>query len=181
MKTFWFYGRYSDAMPFSRFALLSQKSQFTYRRFSIVWQQWFPRVKCLLLLCKAKPAWIKRSVHYVILQHYNPGELLKEIPPYLPSDRRCCILSGPPCMTRISVFVFGLLYWRSRHRNVVSWESEGPWCCSKMFRLRTRRALDRWTKSMSIAPFWLSTEHRSTEALTPFWLSAGDIIAYVVG
>ena len=70
MKAFWFYGRFSDAMSFSRFALLSQKSQFTYRRFSIVW---LPRVKRLLLLCKAKPAWIKRSIHYVILQHYNPG------------------------------------------------------------------------------------------------------------
>ena len=45
-----------------------------------------PRVKCLLLLCKAKPAWIKRSIHYVTLQHYNPGELLKEIPPYLKRD-----------------------------------------------------------------------------------------------
>ena len=48
-------------------------------KFAIVW---FPRVKCLLLLCKAKPAWIKRSIHYVTLQHYNPGEILKEIPPY---------------------------------------------------------------------------------------------------
>ena len=48
-------------------------------KFSIVW---LPRVKCLLLLCKAKPAWIKRSIHYVTLQHYNPGELLKEIPPF---------------------------------------------------------------------------------------------------
>ena len=44
---------------------------------------WLPRVKCLLLLWKAKPAWIKRSIHYVTLQYYNPGELLKEIPPYL--------------------------------------------------------------------------------------------------
>ena len=64
--------------------LLSQKSQFTYRKFSIVW---LPRVNCQLLLCKAKPAWIiKRSIHYITLQHYNlacPGELLKEIPPYL--------------------------------------------------------------------------------------------------
>ena len=83
MKAFWFYGRFSDAMSFSRFALLSQKSQFRYRRFSIVWLAW---VKCLLLLCKVKPAWIKRSNHYVILQHYNPGELLKEIPPYLERD-----------------------------------------------------------------------------------------------
>ena len=70
MKAFWFCGRFSEAMSFSRFALLSQKSQFTYRKFSIVW---LPRVKCLLLLCKAKPAWIKRNIHYVTLQHYNPG------------------------------------------------------------------------------------------------------------
>ena len=80
-----------------------------------------PRVKCLLLLCKAKPAWIKRSIHYVILQHYNPGELLKEIPPYLP---RCCILSGPPCMTRISVFVFGLLYAEEADTEMSSVESQ---------------------------------------------------------
>ena len=26
---------------------------------------------------------IKRSIHYVTLKHYNPGELLKEILPYL--------------------------------------------------------------------------------------------------
>ena len=38
------------------------------------------------LLCEAKPAWIKISFHYVTLQHYNPGELLKEIPPYLKRD-----------------------------------------------------------------------------------------------
>ena len=71
---------FSAAMSFSRFALLSQKSQFTYRQFSIVW---FPRVNCqLLLMCNAKPAWIiKRSINYVTLQHYNPGELLKEIHP----------------------------------------------------------------------------------------------------
>ena len=84
MKALWFCGRFSAAMSFSRFALLSQKSQFTYRIFSIVWLQ---RVNCQLLLCKAKPAWIiKRSIHYVTLQHYNPGELLKEIPPYLKRD-----------------------------------------------------------------------------------------------
>ena len=48
---------------------------------------WLPQVKCLLVLCKAKPAWIKRSIHYVTLQHFNPGELLKEIPPpYLKRD-----------------------------------------------------------------------------------------------
>ena len=84
MKAFWFCGRFSEAKSFSRFALLSQKSQFTYWIFSIVW---LPRVNCQLLLCKARPAWIiKRSIHYVTVQHYNPGELLKEIPPYLKRD-----------------------------------------------------------------------------------------------
>ena len=39
-----------------------KKSQFTYRKFSIVW---LSRAKYLLLFCKAKPAWIKRSIHYV--------------------------------------------------------------------------------------------------------------------
>ena len=83
MKAFWFCGRFSEAMSFSRFALLFQKSQFMYQIFSIVW---LPRVNCQLLLCRAKPAWIvKRSIHYVSLRHYNPGELLKEIPPYFKS------------------------------------------------------------------------------------------------
>ena len=45
-----------------------------------------PRVKCLLLLCKARLAWIKRSIHYITLKHYNPGELLKEIQPDLKYD-----------------------------------------------------------------------------------------------
>ena len=51
--------------------LLSQKSRLTYiPKISIVW---FPRVKRLLLLWKAKTAWIKRSIDYVTLQRYNPG------------------------------------------------------------------------------------------------------------
>ena len=79
MKAFWFCGRFSEAISFSRFALLSQMSQFTYWKFSIVWLPW---VKCLHLLCKAKPAWIERSIHYVNLQYYNPGE----IPPNLKRD-----------------------------------------------------------------------------------------------
>ena len=53
MKAFGFYGHFSEAMSFLRFALLSQKSQFTYQKCSIVW---LPQVKCLLLICKAKPA-----------------------------------------------------------------------------------------------------------------------------
>ena len=43
-------------------------------------------VKCLILLCKAKPAWVTRSIHYITLQHYNPRELLQEIPPFLKRD-----------------------------------------------------------------------------------------------
>ena len=35
---------------------------------------WLPRVKCLLLLWKTKTACIKKSIHYVTLQCYNPGE-----------------------------------------------------------------------------------------------------------
>ena len=48
----------TEAMSFSRFALLSQKSQFAYRKFAIVW---LSRVKCLLLLCNAEPPWIKKN------------------------------------------------------------------------------------------------------------------------
>ena len=72
MKGFWFYGRFSEAKSFSKFALLSQKSQFTSRKFSVVW---LPRV---LLLCIANPAWIKRSIHYIALQPYNPGSYSKK-------------------------------------------------------------------------------------------------------
>ena len=43
---------------------------------------WLPRVKCLLLLCKVKPAWIlKRSNHYGTWQHYNLGKLSKKFLP----------------------------------------------------------------------------------------------------
>ena len=42
--------------------------------------------KVLLLLWKTKTAWIKRSIHYIILPCYNPGKALKEIPPYLDCD-----------------------------------------------------------------------------------------------
>ena len=48
--------------------------------------------KVSAVACKAKRAWIKRSIHYVTLPH--PGELLKEIPPYLRRDfwyKRCTI------------------------------------------------------------------------------------------
>ena len=47
-------------MSLSRFALLSQKSQFTYRKFSIVW---LPLVKCLLLLCIKSEASMNKEKH----------------------------------------------------------------------------------------------------------------------
>ena len=41
----------------------------------------------LLLLWKAKPAWIKRSIHYVTLHCYNPGSYSKKfLDPYLNRD-----------------------------------------------------------------------------------------------
>ena len=43
--------RFSEAVSFSRFVLLSQKSQFTYRTFSIVW---LSRVRIYLMLCNLK-------------------------------------------------------------------------------------------------------------------------------
>ena len=71
MKAFWFYGRFSEAMSFSKFATSVSKVRFDVPKISIVW---LPRVKCLLLLWKTKTAWIKRNTHYVTLQRYNPGE-----------------------------------------------------------------------------------------------------------
>ena len=71
MKAFWFYGRFSEAMSFSKFATSVSKVTIDVPQISIVW---LPRVKCLLLLWKTKTAWIKRSIHYVTLQCYNPGE-----------------------------------------------------------------------------------------------------------
>ena len=83
MRTFWFYGRFSEAMSFSIFATSVSKVTIAIRKFSIVW---LPQVKCLLLLWKTKPTWIKRNSHNVILQCYNPRKALKEIPPYLNRD-----------------------------------------------------------------------------------------------
>ena len=65
---------------FQNLPLLSQKSQLTYQKFPLFGSPG------LLLLWKGKTAWIKRSIHYVTLQCYNPGELLKEIPLYLNRD-----------------------------------------------------------------------------------------------
>ena len=83
MKAFGFYGHFSEAMSFSKFATSISKVTIVVPNISIVW---LPRVKCLFLLCKTKTAWIKRSIHYITLQCYIRGELLKEIPPYLNRD-----------------------------------------------------------------------------------------------
>ena len=57
---------------------------------------------------------------------------------------------------------------------IVSWEPEGCYCSSKMFRWEPE---GRYccTKSVAIAPFWFSTEHLWS-AIAPFWLSADDIV-----
>ena len=47
MKAFWFYGRFSEAMSFSKFATSVSKVTIDVPQISIVWH---PRVKCLLLL-----------------------------------------------------------------------------------------------------------------------------------
>ena len=62
--------------------------------------------------------------------------------------------------------------------HVVSWEPEGRYCSSKMFRWEPE---GRYccTKSMAIAPFWFSTEHLWS-AIAPFWLSTDDVIIHIV-
>ena len=61
--------------------------------------------------------------------------------------------------------------------NIISWEPEGHYCSSKMFRWEPE---GRYccTKSMAIAPFWFSTEHLWA-AITPFWLSADDMNSHI--
>ena len=77
----------------------------------------------------------------------------------------------------------------------VSWEPEGHYWCSKMFRweaewryrcTKSRPMVIyapfwfsmeyRWTASM---PFWFSMEHHWT-VLMPFWLSANDVIHHSI-
>ena len=56
----------------------------------------------------------------------------------------------------------------------VSWEPEGRYCISKVFRwepeVRYRHRL-----CTAIAPFWFSKEHL-WNAITPFWLSTDDTL-----
>ena len=141
------------AFPRPRIALLTQVTIYVPKMFHCLASPG----KCLLLLCKAKPAWIKRSIHYVtcsitirgsyskkflptsnvtfdtkganfendiasekwlwnqyaFIKIINLGVILLEkecsthkcthwldlVPEFFDiSDRKCCILSGPPCI-----------------------------------------------------------------------------------
>ena len=59
--------------------------------------------------------------------------------------------------------------------NIVSWEPEGRYQHSKMFRWEAEGHYDRSTMSMAIAPFWFSLEYIWV-VIVPFWLSTDDII-----
>ena len=138
----------------SKFATSVSKVTIEVPKISIVW---LPRVKRLLLIWKMKTAWIKSSIHYIILQSgegtqrnsslpqswllIQKNQILKmtllqingslenqnafikiidlgvillekeflthlcthlfDLVPYFfeMSDRRCCILTGPPCIS----------------------------------------------------------------------------------
>ena len=56
---------------------------------------------------------------------------------------------------------------------IVSWEPEGRYCRSKMFRWEPEGRYCHW-RCTAIAPFWFSMEHLWA-AITPFWLSTDDI------
>ena len=58
--------------------------------------------------------------------------------------------------------------------HVISWEPEGRYKYSKMFRWEPEGHY-LCTKSMAIAPFWFSREHRWI-VIVPFWLSTDDIL-----
>ena len=60
-KGVFFLWLFSEAMSFLRFALGLLSSKVTIYVSKIFHRLAFPGVKCLLLLCKAKPAWIKRN------------------------------------------------------------------------------------------------------------------------
>ena len=58
-------------------------------------------------------------------------------------------------------------------KNNNSWEPEGRYCISEMFRWEPEGCY-RCTKSMAIAPFWFSIEHLWI-AIVPLWLSTDDM------
>ena len=61
----------------------------------------------------------------------------------------------------------------NRIAHIASWEPEGRYCRSKMFRWEPE-GRNRHTLCTAIAPFWFSTEH-IWAAITPFWLSTDDM------
>ena len=58
---------------------------------------------------------------------------------------------------------------------IVSWEPEGRYCRSKMFRWEPEGRYCHWLCT-AIAPFWFSMEHLWA-AITPIWLSSDDILS----
>ena len=78
--------------------------------------------------------------------------------------------------------------WRHVKCSIVSWEPEGHYHYSTMFRWEPEgryhySTMFRWepegrypcTKSMVIAPFWFSTEHLWI-VIMAFWFSADDMV-----
>ena len=68
------------------------------------------------------------------------------------------------------VYLYCVLYFNHN----VSWEPEGRYCRSKMFRWEPEGRYCHWLWT-AIAPFWFSMEHLWA-AITPFWLSTDDIV-----
>ena len=85
MKAFWFYGRFSEAMSFSKFATSVSKVTTDVPKLSIVW---LPRVKCQLLLWENEDS-MNKGKHslrnFAVLQS---GEATQKIPPYLNRDTK---------------------------------------------------------------------------------------------
>ena len=89
---------------------------------------------------------------------------------------RCRCGLGFSCSFRIqSWFIMG--HMGRLAFDVVSWEPEGRYCRSKMFRWEPEGRYCHWLCT-AIAPFWFSTEHLWA-AITPFWLSTDDVV-YIV-
>ena len=61
-----------------------------------------------------------------------------------------------------------------RFQHIVSWEPEGRYCRSKMFRWEPEGRYCHWLCT-AIVPLWFSMEHLWA-AITPFWLSTDDVL-----
>ena len=64
--------------------------------------------------------------------------------------------------------------------NISSVESQKGVIAAQRCSVENQKGRYRYTKSMAIAPFWFSTEHRWC-AITPFWLSTDDIFDMYYG